>query len=476
MDMPIFTPMDGQATPHELSCAVDLSAQEQPEESMEVDSEPPPSKDTLGDDHMGSELSSELSSMPPPGDDETASEKTAASTVQGNRSPSGSPIAGMEYTDMTGDVPPRSFSPPVQTLDGPEVTTPGAIHEEEKRGDADSEEEGREGEAAGTGEECTEKDVTEAGVLDKKEGEVVKEGVDEVAATGREKDVAHRAGQGSDHTEESGRGLDQIKGSAQSQDDTGPGHGNNASPQRHGSTDDQSPPRVADADGTRPQTALEQNSTEGDLQEQAQSPTNQIAPASAIPPITDTTSPRAEVSAAALDSGQIEVDLLVHAEAEDLSVFSSEAAEADQLRALGSSGGRKGSGVGNKHASKSGGTSASSLGGGARRGSLSSRGDTPGSRSPPPGGARESKRLRDEKVEVSGRVWWVWPAEFTSVLPHLRFTLNHFPSRGGGYPLTPLPVVQAERGVWWRTLVRGSGGVAVNVAPVAPPLQSALMY
>jgi hypothetical protein len=149
---------------------------------------------------------------------------------------------------------------------------------------------------------------------------------------------------------------------------------------------------------------------EGDLQEQALSPPrpptgliNQVAPIGTVE-----TRSRAEVSTTASDPGQIEVDLLVHAEAEDLSVFSSEAAEADQLRALGSTGSRKGS---SKHNSKS----SASLGGVAHRGSQSSRGGSPAGgsssscRSPPTQplpssgtiATRESKRIREERVEVS---------------------------------------------------------------------------
>lgn len=110
-----------------------------------------------------------------------------------------------------------------------------------------------------------------------------------------------------------------------------------------------------------------------------------------------------------VDSGQVEVDLLVHAEAEDLSVFSSEAAEADQLRAAGAlttSTGRKGS---SKLISK---PNTSGLlkggGGGARRGSQSSHGDSPGSaRTPPPSSSaiKEGKRPRQEKQEVSSTVY-----------------------------------------------------------------------
>ena len=128
------------------------------------------------------------------------------------------------------------------------------------------------------------------------------------------------------------------------------------------------------------------------------SPIDGDTPTDPSPTDVDTPTSGAEVSAAGLDSGQIEVDLLVHAEAEDLSVFSSEAAEADQLHeALGSSS-RKAS---SKHNSNTSG----SLGGGARQASQCSHGNASSAshRSPPPpsSAAKDSKKQRDEKQEVS---------------------------------------------------------------------------
>ena len=145
-----------------------------------------------------------------------------------------------------------------------------------------------------------------------------------------------------------------------------------------------------------PQQQQQDSSTEDDLQEQAmQTSAAEVSPDSPDGP------GLAEVShVTSLDSGG-QIELLVHAEAEDLSVFSSEAAEADELRALSSSSssvGRKGVSSGAKLSSMS----SSSLGGG-KRGSQSGKGGSPGTAlSPPtnPAVRLDGKRLREEKQEV----------------------------------------------------------------------------
>ena len=135
-------------------------------------------------------------------------------------------------------------------------------------------------------------------------------------------------------------------------------------------------------------------------------------------PASDTATPTGpaeeEVSGEAVDSG---LDLLVHAEAEDLSVFSSEAAEADQLQALSTGQHRKGGGSSSKGegvvvgARQSSGVSSPSLttstsgtcsGGGAAGGGASS---CSRSSPPPPSSSSSStgvreKRSREDKPEV----------------------------------------------------------------------------
>ena len=103
-------------------------------------------------------------------------------------------------------------------------------------------------------------------------------------------------------------------------------------------------------------------------------------------------SERVEVSGQSLESGQVEVDLLVHAEAEDLCVFSSEAAEADQLLALSSVAHKKR--ATSKHSSKQTGPGATA--------SQTTRGEVTGhnsmNQSSPSLGL---KRRRDENPEVN---------------------------------------------------------------------------
>ncbi len=99
--------------------------------------------------------------------------------------------------------------------------------------------------------------------------------------------------------------------------------------------------------------------------------------------------------------GPIEA-LLVHAEDEDLSVFSSEAAEADQLQALTSSGSVGGGGSSTKLSSMT--STALGGGGGGGAGRQSGRGVSPGTAPPvPPLSVARSdiKRVREEKQEVS---------------------------------------------------------------------------
>ena len=351
------TPMDGQATPMELE-EPDISPTK-PEASTESDLNLP-CKDVPGkDEPVGSEISSEISSLPPPTDDDDANEEETVKKKTGVEEEL-SPDKSQESETNTGTRNQVENGSSLRSFPEQDKVNPTRNTSQTDPDDSHTH---------------TESKL----VLGVQEETLV--GGEAVPTPNQDNKELVKDYLTTEEAKQPVRTLEEA-GSLESKEET------------FQTVDTSSPLQPQDTQDNPPlqDTPSIQHT---DLKEQAVDST--VAEVSGDSPVE-----RVEVSGPALDSGQIEVDLLVHAEAEDLSVFSSEAAEADQLRALSSTGHRMGGS--NRHSSKTSG----SLGGvGGQRTSQSSHGNSPGSShrtTPPPSSSmRETKRQREDKQEVSLR-------------------------------------------------------------------------
>ena len=361
LDMPSFseaTPMDGQANPLELSIGVqdlDEACSSEPE-VVELEANLP-SKDTQTEEKVGSEISSELSSLPPPIDDDANEEGLPHGEGEAD------PKVGGEVSEKISPMPKIGVDEIVETEPPAISAVVSGEDSAETRDLLDAQKE-----AMLVDEEKMETEEMVPVISQEEEGEVKEEcgGVrtESQPELQHQDDIQHQVN---------------TKSHQDSSRDNSQQHQDSGKEMQHEQTADSVTTRAEVSNGSLSVGVGKE-----------------------------------EVSGPTVDSGQIEVDLLVHAEAEDLSVFSSEAAEADQLRALSSSGALARKGSSKRSSSKPANAASSSMGGGERRASLSSRGNSPGKtssrKSPPPSSssARESKRQRDEKPEVRSLVTFIY--------------------------------------------------------------------